>query len=305
MKTASRYSEATPNIVKRLGVLAGLLGALLVFTGNPFAQNRATPTWPEPPTNRGPAVEKEKKPAPKRSLTGLWGTRGNLGNQAKGVQLRPNDGKPENLPPYTPYGLQLYKAHKALEGADAVTPAENNDPRVRCEPLGLPRYNHYDLGVQIFQDDYKVALLYQYDNRWRLIWTDGRPLPKLVDGGVEIDGGYREPRWFGYSVGKWLDDYTLEVQTVGTMAEDRAWLDNTGRPISDKVHITETFRRLDNDNMEWSETIDDPKIYTKPWQTMKMPMRLLDPRIDVLTRYCSPSEIENYNKSYGDSASGK
>ena len=54
----------------------------------------------------------------------------------------------------------------------------------------MPRHNHYDLGIQIFQDEYKVAMLYQYDNRWRIIWTDGRPLPKLVDGGVEIDGQY-------------------------------------------------------------------------------------------------------------------
>jgi hypothetical protein len=148
-------------------------------------------------------------------------------------------------------------------------------------------------------------MLYQYDNRWRIIWTDGRPLPKLLDGGVEVDGDYREPRWFGYSVGKWLDDYTLEVQTVGTMAEDRVWLDNTGRPISDQVRITETFRRLDNETLEWSETLEDPKIFTKPWQTMKIQMNLQNPRADVLTRYCSPSEVERYNQLYGDSASGK
>jgi hypothetical protein len=169
----------------------------------------------------------------------------------------------------------------------------------------MPRYNHYDLGVKIFQDEHSVAILYHYDNRWRTIWTDGRPLPKLLDGGVEIDGQFREQRWFGYSVGKWIDDYTLEVQTVGTMPEDRVWLDNTGRPISDQARITETFRRLDYDTMEWSETIDDPKIYTRPWQTMKIPMTLQDGRTDVLSRYCSPSEIETYNKLYGDSASGK
>ena len=83
-------------MIKRLGILmAALLGALLVFTANPFAQNRSTPTWPEPPTNRAPAAEKDKKPAPKRNLVGMWGARANLGNQAKGVQLHPNDGKPE------------------------------------------------------------------------------------------------------------------------------------------------------------------------------------------------------------------
>jgi hypothetical protein len=80
----------------------------------------------------------------------------------------------------------------------------------------------------VFQDEHKIAMLYNFDNRWRMIWTDGRPLPKVVDGGVEIDGEYREARWMGYSVGRWIDDYTLEVVTVGTMPEDRVWLDNTG-----------------------------------------------------------------------------
>jgi hypothetical protein len=122
---------------------------------------------------------------------------------------------------------------------------------------------------------------------------------------VEINGDYHEQRWMGYSVGKWLDDTTLEVQTIGTMPDDRVWLDNTGRPVSDQVHITETFRRLDNDTIEWSETLDDPKIFTKPWQTMKITMRSQDPRIDILTRYCSPKEIDTYNKAYGDSVSGK
>jgi hypothetical protein len=239
----------------------------------------------------------------------MWGGRaGNrqATNQSFGVQLKPNDGKPENQLPYTPYGLEVYKSHKALEGIDAVAPSQTNDPRVRCEPLGMARHNHYDLGIQIFQDEYKIAMLYQYDNRWRIIWTDGRPLPKLVeDGGVEMDGKHREPRWFGYSVGTWLDDFTLEVETVGTMPEDRVWLDNTGRPVSDQLRVTETFHRIDYDTMEWSETIEDPKIYTRPWQTMKMPMVLHDGRTDLMTRYCSPVEIEAYNTIYGNPVSAK
>jgi hypothetical protein len=284
-------------------LMVGLLGVALVVPAVSNAQESSTESWPQPIPNRGAVAAKDKKPAPRHSIAGMWGSR--EGNQSKGVQLYPNDGSKKEQPPYTPYGLELFKTHKPLEGVDGVPPAFNNDPRARCEPLGFPRYNHYDLGVQIFQDDYKVAMLYQYDNRWRVIWTDGRPLPKLLDGGVEIDGEYREQRWFGYSVGKWVDDYTLEVQTVGTMSEDRVWLDNAGRPISDQARVTERFHRLDADTMEWSETIDDPKIYTKPWETMNLRMTLQNPRIDILTRYCSPSEIERYNKTYGDSASGK
>ena len=272
------------------------------------AQSNAPGGWRVPNYSPPPITDANRKPAPKRSLTGTWIPFGRfgVGTQAGGVISKPNNGRPENALPYTPFGLELYKSHKALEGADALRPADGNDPRNLCEPLGMPRTNHYNLNItQIFQDEYKVAILYQYDNRWRVIWTDGRPLPKLLDGGVEIDGQYREPRWFGYSVGKWVDDYTLEVQTVGTMPEDRVWLDNTGRPISDQLRVTETFRRLNYDALEWSETIEDPKVYTRPWQTMKMPMALQDPRTDVMTRYCSPTEIDAYNKSYGDPVSAK
>jgi hypothetical protein len=89
------------------------------------------------------------------------------------------------------------------------------------------------------------------------------------------------------------------------LAEDRVWLDSTGRPISDQARITETFRRVNHDTLEWSETLDDPKMYTKPWETMKLPMRLHDPHTDVMEYYCSPAEQENYNKAFGNAASQK
>ena len=280
---------------------AALLGAAVLVPVNGVAQDKAPATWPDPVPARGPVADKDRKPAPRRTIAGMWSAL-RLGNQSAGVQLKPNNGRPENELPYTPYGRQVYGTHKPLEGVNSVSPLETNDPRVKCEPLGFPRYNHYDLGIQVFQDEHKIAMLYNYDNRWRIIWTDGRSLPALVDGGVEIDGQYREPRWFGYSVGRWIDDHTLEVVTVGTMPEHRVWLDNTGRPVSDRARITERFRRLDYDTLEWSETIDDPKLYTGPWETMRLPMTLQDPRIDLMTRYCSPVEIENYNKAVGDVA---
>src|SRR5438093_1367684 len=126
-----------------------------------------------------------------------------------------------------------------------------------------------------------------------------------VEGGVQIGSDLREQRFFGYSVGSWVDDYTLEVQTVGTMPEDRVWLDSTGRPISDRVRVTETFRRVDYDTLVWSETLEDPKVYSKPWETMRLPMRLHDPRTDVMEYYCSPVEQDNYNKRFGNAAGGK
>lgn len=245
-------------------------------------------------------------PAPARDLSGTWAPAAGTGAgiQANGVQAMPNDGAPAHELPYTEYGREVYESHKPLEGVDAVLPAEHNDPRNKCEPLGFPRMNHYNIRMtQFFQNPYKLAILYQYDNRWRNIWIDGRELPELVDGGVTAGGTYKASKWFGYSVGEWTDDHTLVVRTVGMMPEDRVWLDSTGRPVSDAVTVEEVFRRVDSHHIEWTETIDDPKLYTEPWMTMKLLLRLADPHTDVIEMYCSPVEMEYYYDAFGNAAS--
>jgi hypothetical protein len=295
-----------------LFLAATLLTAAVVFPVGTSAQNypkiSSADGWPVPVWEYPPITDQNRKPAPRRDLTGMWGPLGGHmgGVQAGGVLAKPNNGRPENALPFTPYGLQVYKSHKPAEGIDAVLPADNNDPRNKCEPLGIPRYNHYNVRLtQIFQDPVKVLIAYHYDNRWRVVWTDGRKLPKMLDGGVELNGEFREQRIFGYSVGTWVDDSTLEVTTIGTLPEDRVWLDSTGRPISDQVKVTERLRRGSLDELEWSETIDDPKMYSKPWETMRLQMRLHDPRTDLMEYYCSPLEQENYNKFFGSAASQK
>ncbi len=130
----------------RLWVLAvGLSSAALAIPVGTLAQNfpqlKSADGWPAPDWKYPPITDKNRKPAPKRDLTGMWGPRdGHMGGvQAGGVLAKPNNGKPENQLPYTPYGLALYRSHKPAEGADAVVPADNNDPRNKCEPLGSPR----------------------------------------------------------------------------------------------------------------------------------------------------------------------
>jgi hypothetical protein len=136
--------------------------------------------------------------------------------------------------------------------------------------------------------------LYQFEKRWRTIWIDGRELPKEIP----------ENRWYGYSVGKWENDNTLVVQTIGTMGDERAWLDNTGRPVSDAMRVEERFHRVDRDHLELTVTIDDPKMYTRPWVAInKFPMKLQSPDYDVIEMMCIPTESEKYHKEYGDVAS--
>src|SRR3989475_9451368 len=286
-------------MLNRIMVLIVGLMAVLTLSSSAFAQTaRQSPT----------VGDQKPAPAPRHDISGTWTPANGPGGaiQAGGVKAMPNDGKPEHQLPYTPYGLEAYKSHKAPIGADEVLPTQYNDPRDRCEPLGFPRADLYYLReTQVMQNEYKVAILYQYGEAWRVIWTDGRKLPQLVDGGVLVGKEVREPRFYGYSVGKWVDDSTLVVQTVGMMPEDRVWLDLTGRPISDALHVEERFHRVDRDHLDLTVAIDDPKMYTRPWVAMnKFPMKLQDPHTDVMEMYCSPSEMEKYDKLIGNPASG-
>jgi hypothetical protein len=144
-------------------------------------------------------------------------------------------------------------------------------------------------GLQITQTAKQVLLLYQNSQVWRNIWMDGRELPKEFD----------EPRWYGYSVGRWTDDYTFVATTRGL--DQRTWIDNAGRPHSDQLTIEETFHRVNADIIELTLTIDDPKMYTQKWTALnKFRLGLLPDSFDIREQLCSPSEAANYNTTQAE-----
>jgi hypothetical protein len=71
------------------------------------------------------------------------------------------------------------------------------------------------------------------------------------------------PTWLGHSIGTWDHD-TLVVDTIGF--NDKGWLDNTGRPQTERLHVVERYRRPDLGHLEVEITIDDPGAYTRPWK---------------------------------------
>lgn len=231
---------------------------------------------------------KKAGPAPRRNLSGIWAPAKTLeGIQPSGAGAMPADGKPEHELPYTPYGLELLKTHKSSNGPNEVAPVEENDPAHICDPQGFPREDLFEVrATQILQTPLQTILLYTYNKVWRTIWTDGRELPRDPD-----------PRWFGFSTGKWKDDYTFVVETNGT--DERTWLDNAGRPHSEQLRVEEVFHRVDRDTLELSMTIDDPKVYTKPWTALdKLRFQLKPPNFELAEMMCSPSELAEYNRRH-------
>src|ERR1700737_4816671 len=246
-----------------------------------------------PRPQAGAVKDQKAAPAPRHDISGIWDP-GNNGIQPLGPRAMPEDGKPEHQLPYTPLGLEALNTHKPSNGVRSVLPGETNDPVVYCDPQGMPREDLYELRTtQILQTPLNVVVLYEFGKIWRVVWTDGRELPKDP-----------EPRWFGYSVGKWEDDYTFVVQTSGI--DERTWVDRAGRPHSSDLLVEERFHRVDPDHLELTVKIDDPKMYTKPWVALdKVRFQLQTRDYDAREMICSPTDFAEYNKLIGNPASNK
>ncbi len=303
--------EKIPTMLKRLvtasAVLAVLIFSLLGHSQTAPSQSKAPQDQKTAPAGPGaesvyvdgwgrpiatPVIDKSA-PAPRQDISGTWDP-GDRGIQPLGSSAMPEDGKPEHRLPFTALGQEALNRTKPSNTVRSVLPAETNDPVVTCDPQGMPREDLYELRTtQILQTPVKIAVLYEFTKIWRVIWTDGRELPKDP-----------EPRWFGYSVGKWVDDYTLLVETTGL--DERTWIDRAGRPHSSDLRVEERFHRVDRDHLELTVTINDPQMYTKPWVALdRLQFNLQPANFDVREMICSPSELAEYNKVIGNPASEK
>ena len=127
---------------------------------------------------------------------------------------------------------------------------------------------------KMIQTPSEIVALFENVSPGRQIYTDGRSLPEDP-----------QPSWMGYSVGKWEGD-TLVVETIGIT--DRAWLDGFGHPRSERMRITERYRRRNFGHMDLEMTFDDPKYYTRPFG-FKTTFNLI-PDSDVLEYICAENE---------------
>jgi hypothetical protein len=236
------------------------------------------------------AAGKKPGPAPMRDLSGIWEPtpRYRDGVFASGPRDMPSDAQHEAMMPYTPLGKQTMASHKAGFGVNISPITEINDPFDSCDPIGFPRIVLFNLrAVQIVQTPKQVLMLYQNTRSFRNIWIDGRELPKEIT----------EPRWFGYSVGKWTDPTTLVVTTTGL--DESTWIDNTGRPHSDQLVVEETYHRVDELNMDLTVKINDPVMYTQPWYPLKnFRLGMNSPDFDIREMICSVSQQALYNEIY-------
>ena len=101
-----------------------------------------------------------------------------------------------------------------------------------------------------------MAILYEYVHAYRLIALDGNKHTDDVD------------FWMGDSGGHWEGD-TLVVDVADNHSQ--TWFDASGNFHSDALHVVERYTRTGPDPISYQATLDDPKIFTRPW-TISMPI---------------------------------
>jgi hypothetical protein len=198
---------------------------------------------------------------PERDLRGIWQaqTKVDTNLEAAHVIVDPPDGK-------IPYQAAALATRNQNFANRAMA-----DPETKCFQPGVPRATYLPSPFQIFQNADGVYLVYQDLHAYRVIHLDGSPHNEGL------------PYAMGDSRGHW-DGNTL-VADVSSFS-DSTWLDAAGNLHSDALHVVERYTRTDRNTLTYEATVEDPKIFTRPWK-IQMPLRLqTGPGVQILEDEC-------------------
>ena len=162
--------------------------------------------------------------------------------------------------PFTEWGLAQWKSKE-----------QRVDYSARCLPWGYTRAWQVEYPVEIVQTSKRIALLFESNNIFHVIHTDGSSHPKDL-----------EPSWMGHSVGRYEGD-TLIIDSTGF--NGKTWIDTAEHPSSDQLHVTERIRYIDPQHLSYEVTWEDPKTYTRPIKNTRVLSRM-KPGEDLMEYWC-------------------
>ncbi len=201
----------------------------------------------------------------------------------------PPDGR---LPAMTPEG-ERRAAQAQRERAERARrpPAGPEDltPYVRCITRGLPGMmmaGIYNNGLQIVQGPGHVVLLKEMIHEARTIPT--RPRAEV---------GAALTSWLGDSQGRWEGD-TLVIET--TRFNGRG----SFRGSSADMELTERFTRVGPTKLLYEFTVDDPRVWTRPW-TARFAFDLDDEQYELVEYACHEGNYGMFNILSGARAKDK
>lgn len=166
--------------------------------------------------------------------------------------------------PYQPWAAEKKKenARKWL----------TDDPEIKCFVPGVPRATYMGYPFQIVQSAENILMIYEFASAARIVRMNTK-----AESPTET--------WMGWSRGTWEGD-TLVVDV--TSFNDQTWFDRAGNFHSEALHVVERYTPLSPDALRYDVTIEDPKVFTRPWK-MSMPLyRRLEKNAQLLEYKCVP-----------------
>ena len=171
--------------------------------------------------------------------------------------------------PYQPWAA----ARKRENFANRATA----DPESKCFLPGVPRITYMPFPFQIFQTPRHIAITYEFVHAVRRIYMNSAH----PEGPIEF--------WMGDSRGRWDGD-TLVVDVVHFT--DQTWFDRAGNFHSEALHVVERYTPVTRNHINYEVTIEDPKVFTRPWK-MSLPLyRRMEQNIRVLDYECYAFGLE-------------
>ena len=165
--------------------------------------------------------------------------------------------------PYTPEALAI-KKQNAEHWID-------RDPELKCYLPGIPRAMYMPYPFEITQSTNKIHMAYAFATTARTIHLDEVEPPPA-------------DTWMGHSVGRW-EGNTLVVDVANF--NDKTWFDRAGNFHSDALHLVERFTLATPDVIQYEVTIEDPKVFTRPWRISMPIYRRMEPNIQLLEYRCT------------------
>ena len=232
--TPRRTADGTPDLN---GVWQALNAANFDIQAHPARPAMALRPAPSPtaPPGLGRATPTDLPAAPVLALGAVGGVPAGSGVVE------------QNEIPYQPWAAAQKK-----ENADNWL---SRDPEIKCYLPGVPRATYQPYPFQILQSTDKILIAYEFAGATRTIHMGD-------------SGSSPTDTWMGWSRGRWEGD-TLVVDV--TSFNDQTWFDRAGNFHSEALHVVERYTPVSPYHLMYEATIEDPKVFTRPW-TIRMPL---------------------------------
>ena len=213
----------------------------------------------------------------KPDFSGIWQTTSaadyDLEPHSNRVDAPPSAGVVEgNVIPYLPSALAQKQKNFAARATE--------DPALKGFTLGVPRATYYPEPFQIFQREKDLFIVHQFGHSVRTIYTNGTDHPT-------------DPYdwWLGDSRGHWDGD-TLVVDVNNFT--DGTWFDRAGNYHSEALHVVERYRFLDNNTIDYSATIEDKNVFSRPWTINVILYRHREKNFQLIEDYRFTLDYDQY-----------